>query len=212
MIIAIDGPAASGKSTLAKRIAAALGVPHLNTGLLYRAVARDVLNAGQPLTPGDGLAAARRLDMASLGDAALSDLHFAEAASVVAAFPEVRAALLGAQHEFIAQARRERGAVIEGRDIGTVVCPDAERKLFVTASLETRASRRFVEMQQKGVEANEAAICEDLRKRDERDASRASAPLAMAGDAYLLDTTKLDIEAAVNVALAYIHMAQARSS
>lgn len=205
MIIAIDGPAASGKSTIAKRVAAHLRMPHLNTGSLYRAVARDLLRSGGGLTD---VKAARQAALSlradTLGDAALEGGEYGEAASVVAAIPEVRQALLGMQRAYILAARRDSGAVIEGRDIGTVICPDAEAKLFITASLEVRARRRHLELKARGAAVEEDAILADLRKRDERDQSRSISPLRPSTDAYLLDTTKLDIEAAFKAAVDFI--------
>lgn len=205
MIIAIDGPAASGKSSLAHLIAQHFDLPHMNTGALYRAVARDVLRRGQ--SPGDADAAAsaaRNLDENSLRDAALSGHDLAEPASIVAAIPEVRQALLAFQRDYIAKARAARGAVIEGRDIGTVICPDADRKLFITASVEERARRRYLEMAAKGGNADAAVIMADLQQRDDRDRGRSAAPLTQAADAYLLDTTKLDIQSALQAAVDYI--------
>jgi cytidylate kinase len=210
MIIAIDGPAASGKGTLAQRIALRYGLPHLDTGMLYRAVARDVLARGQSLDdPAAGEAAARALDHATLTDKGLRGRNMSEAASIIAAHPAVRAALLDMQKAFAA---RPQGAVLEGRDIGTVVCPGADIKLFVTAELEERARRRYLELTQRGEDVTEEAVLEDLRKRDERDKSRAVSPLRMAPDAHLLDTTKLDIEAAFFAAVRLIDAAIGRAA
>ena len=209
MIIAIDGPAASGKGTLAQLLALRFGLPHLDTGMLYRAVARSVLDSGGRLDdPATAEAAARALDPLTLADKGLRGSHMSEAASVVAAHPAVRAALLDMQKEF---ARRPKGAVVEGRDIGTVVCPDAGIKLFVTAELEERARRRYRELLARGEDVTEAAVLDDLRKRDERDRSRAASPLRMAADAHLLDTTKLDIEAAFFAAVRLIDAAIGRA-
>lgn len=202
MIVAIDGPAASGKGTLAHRIAQHYGLPHLDTGMLYRAVARDVLRRGASLD--DAAAAemaARALDHTTLADCGLRSEAMGEAASVVAQFHAVRAALLEMQKTF---ARAARGAVLEGRDIGTVVCPDADIKLFITAEVEERARRRYRERAEQGEETSEAAVLADLRKRDERDRSRTVSPLRMAPDAHLLDTTKLDIETAFFAAVRLI--------
>lgn len=202
MIIAIDGPAASGKGTLAKRIADHLGFAHLDTGLLYRAVARDV--AARGLDPADEAAAAevaRNLDLDTLDDPLLRSPGFGEAASVVAKLPAVRAALLELQREF---ARRPPGAVLDGRDIGTVVCPDADVKIFVTASTEVRAERRYKERVTKGDDGPLEGVLADIRRRDERDAGREAAPMRPAADAFLLDTSNLDIEAAFEKALAVI--------
>ena len=202
MIIAIDGPAASGKGTLARRIAAHFGLPHLDTGLLYRAVARDVRRRGGSLEDAKlAAAAARELDPASLDDPSLRGPGLAEAASLVAKFPEVRAALLGVQRAF---AGREAGAVLDGRDIGTVVCPQAAVKLYVTASPEVRARRRQLEMAGRGEAVEYAHVLADIRRRDERDAGRNSAPMRAACDAILLDTSNLDIEAAFEMAVGAI--------
>jgi CMP/dCMP kinase len=202
MIIAIDGPAASGKGTLARRIAAHFSLPHLDTGLLYRAVARDVRQRGGSLEDAELAAtAARQLDPASLDDPTLRGPGLAEAASLVAKFPEVRAALLGVQRAFAA---REPGAVLDGRDIGTVVCPKAAVKLYVTAAPEVRARRRHLEMVGRGEAVEYARVLADIRRRDERDAGRDSAPMRPACDAILLDTSNLDIEAAFEMAVGAI--------
>ena len=202
MIIAIDGPAASGKGTLARRIAAHFDLPHLDTGLLYRAVARDVRQRGGSLEDAKLAAtAARQLDPASLDDPTLRGPGLAEAASLVAKFPEVRAALLGVQRAFAA---REPGAVLDGRDIGTVVCPQAAVKLYVTAAPEVRARRRHLELAGRGEAVEYAHVLADIRRRDERDAGRDSAPMRPACDAILLDTSNLDIEAAFEMAVGAI--------
>jgi CMP/dCMP kinase len=202
MIIAIDGPAASGKGTLAKQIAAHFGLPHLDTGLLYRAVARDVRRRGGGLDDaGLAAAAARELDPASLDDANLRGPGLAEAASLVAKFPQVRQALLGLQRAFAAQ---ESGAVLDGRDIGTVVCPEATVKLYVTATPEVRAQRRHLEMVGRGNAVTYQHVLADIRRRDERDAGRNSAPMRPACDAILLDTSNLDIETAFEMAVGAI--------
>jgi CMP/dCMP kinase len=202
MIIAIDGPAASGKGTLAKRVAAHFGYACLDTGLLYRAVARDLRAAKQPL---DDVAAAewaaRSLDPASLDDASLRHPGVGEAASVVAKIPEVRAALLAVQRDFAAQ---EPGAVLDGRDIGTVVCPDADVKLFIKAQVEIRARRRYEELKKRGEPITYERVLETIKARDARDSGRADAPMAIAPDALLLDTTNLDIEAAFDAAVGLI--------
>jgi cytidylate kinase len=205
MIIAVDGPAASGKGTLARRIADAYGLRHLDTGLIYRAVGRDVLARGASPEDADAaLDAALRLDPESLSDPALRAEQVGEAASIVSARPQVRAALLELQRRF---ARTPPGAVLDGRDIGTVVCPDADVKLFVTASLEARAVRRRAELAARGEAVALDLVREELRRRDERDASRASAPMRAAVDAVLLDTTDLDIEAAFEAAVRLIDRA-----
>ncbi len=199
MIIAIDGPAASGKGTLAKRLAAHYGLRHLDTGLLYRAVALALLDAG--CAPDDlpvAVAAAKALDPAQFDETALKSPAVGEAASVVSAIPQVRDALFAFQRDFAA---RPPGAVLDGRDIGTVICPDADVKIFVTASPEVRAARRAREYQAAGRPVDEAAVLADIRKRDERDTNRAAAPLKQAPDAYLLDTTDLDIDAAIRAAI-----------
>ena len=205
MIIAIDGPAASGKGTLGKRIAAHYSLIHLDTGKLYRAVARDTLAAGaSPADQAAGLAAAEALDLGTLGDPFLMDGRLGEAASIVASHPAVREALLAYQRAF---ARRKPGAVLDGRDIGTVICPEADVKLFVTATPEERARRRFLELKAAGMAIGEAEVLADIRRRDERDKNRAAAPLRQAEDAYLLDTTNLDIDAAFKAAIALIDAA-----
>jgi len=183
MIVAIDGPAASGKGTLGKRIAAYYGLAHLDTGKLYRAVARDVL-AGDKI-PSDAeaaLAAANALDLETLSDPRLLDGRLGEAASIVASHPEVRQALLAYQRAF---ARRAPGAVLDGRDIGSVICPDADVKLFVTATPEERARRRHLELQHAGNTITEAEVLADIKRRDARDSNRAAAPLVQPQDAVL---------------------------
>jgi cytidylate kinase len=202
MIIAIDGPAASGKGTLARRIAAHFGYRCLDTGLLYRAVARDVLARDGSLED-EALATrlARILDPATLDDPGLRLPGLGDAASVVAKFPAVRAALLDFQRNFAAQ---EPGAVLDGRDIGTVVCPDAPVKIFVTADLEVRAVRRFEELRRRGEPVTYERVLEVIRRRDERDAARADAPMKPAPDAILLDTSELDIDAAFETAVGLI--------
>ena len=205
MIIAIDGPAASGKGTLGKRIAAHYSLIHLDTGKLYRAVARDTLAAGaSPADQAAGLAAAEALDLGTLGDPFLMDGRLGEAASIVASHAAVRNALLAYQRAF---ARRKPGVVLDGRDIGTVICPEADVKLFVTATPEERARRRFLELKAAGMAIGEAEVLADIRRRDERDKHRAAAPLRQAEDAYLLDTTNLDIDAAFKAAIALIDAA-----
>ena len=205
MIIAIDGPAASGKGTLAKRIAVHYGLRHLDTGALYRAVARDTLAHGGDLTDASAAAtAASRLDVTTLGDPALRSPGLGEAASIVARHADVRAVLLRYQRNF---ARGEPGAVIDGRDIGTVICPDADVKLFVTATPEERARRRFLELTQSGTRVEESAVLADIKARDERDRTRGASPLRQAEDAALLDTTNLAIDAAFRAAIDLIEAA-----
>jgi cytidylate kinase len=203
MIIAIDGPAASGKGTLGKRLADHYGFAHLDTGLLYRAVARALLDQGLPLT--DEAAATRTalaLDVTSLeDDSRLRGAEMGEAASVVSAFQPVRDALLASQRAF---SDRPPGAVLDGRDIGTVVCPDADVKLFITAAPEERARRRHREIGSRGEDAAYETILADIRRRDERDTTRSTAPLRAAEDASTLDTTHLDADATFEAALRLI--------
>ena len=202
MIIAIDGPAASGKGTLGKRLAAHYGLRHLDTGLIYRAVAKSVLDAGRrPDDKAAAIAAAKALDPARFDEAVLKSHAVGEAASVVSAIPEVRAALLAFQREFAA---KPPGAVLDGRDIGTVICPDADVKIYVTATPEVRARRRAAEYQAQGRQIDEATVLADILKRDERDSQRAAAPLVQAADAHPLDTTNLNVEVAVAAAIAIV--------
>jgi cytidylate kinase len=202
MIIAIDGPAASGKGTLARRIAAHYNLAYLDTGALYRAVARDVRRSGGALDdPKTAAAAARILDAASLADPGLRDPGVGDAASVVAEIPEVRAALLEYQRDF---ARQEPGAVLDGRDIGTVVFPDADAKIFVVADVEVRAERRYRELKSRGEDVTAASVLDVIRRRDARDMEREAAPLKPAADALILDTSDLNIEQAFRAAIALI--------
>jgi cytidylate kinase len=189
--VAIDGPAAAGKGTIGRAIAARFGFAHLDTGLLYRAVGAKVLSGAAPED------AARALDPADLGLPGLRGQAVAEAASRVAAIPAVRAALLDFQRRF---ARRPGGAVLDGRDIGTVVCPEAEVKLFVTADAATRAERRWQELRAAGQEAALAEVRAEIEARDARDAARAAAPLRAAPDATVLDTSRLSVEEAIAAA------------
>ncbi|WP_127090697.1 (d)CMP kinase [Aquabacter cavernae] len=198
LVIAIDGPAASGKGTLARRIAQTLALPHLDTGLLYRAVGVRCLEDGLLDDEAASIAAARMLDLATLDPEALRGAEAGAAASVVAARPGVRAALFDLQRAFAA---RDGGAVLDGRDIGTVICPDAPVKLFVTAAPEVRAQRRFKELAARGSDQTLETVLADIRERDARDSGRASAPLVKAEDAVLLDTSKLDIEEAFAAAM-----------
>jgi cytidylate kinase len=193
--VAIDGPAAAGKGTIARAVAAEFGFAHLDTGLLYRAVGAMVLAGAEPVS------AARALDPARLEDADLRGQAVAEAASRVAVIPDVRAALVEFQRRF---ARREGGAVLDGRDIGTVICPDAEVKLYVTASAEARAERRWRELCERGQAAERDVVLEEVRARDARDAGRATAPLRAAEDAVVIDTSAMSIAAAVAAALAAV--------
>jgi len=207
MIIAIDGPAASGKGTLAKKLAAHYRLRHLDTGLLYRAVAKALLDAGQ--SPGNrarAVAAAEALDPASFEETALKNPAVGEAASLVSAIPEVRGALVAFQRNF---GRTPPGAVMDGRDIGTVIFPDADVKIFVTAAPEVRAERRTAELRAAGAAADAVSVLEDIRRRDERDTTRATAPLKVAPDAHLLDTTHLDIDAAFRAAVDIVEAVRA---
>ena len=200
MIIAIDGPAASGKGTIARRLAGHFNLPHLDTGLLYRATARVLLDNGASLEDAARAEeAARGLALTDFDEARLRGAHMGEAASVVGAIPQVRAALMEWQRRF---ASRPEGAVLDGRDIGTVICPDADVKLFVTASPETRAQRRALELRGRGENVNFADVLADIRRRDERDSGRSAAPLIAAPDSILLDTTEMDVETAVQAAIA----------
>lgn len=202
MIIAVDGPVAAGKGTLARRLAARFGYGYLDTGGIYRAVALRLLRAGASLDDSRAaVAAAGSLDEADLSDPALRDEATGDAASHIAAQPAVRAALLAFQRAFAADPPGGRaGAVLDGRDIGTVVCPTADVKLFVTASPEARAGRRHAELRARGVEVSYEAVLDDLRRRDARDSERGVSPLRPADDAHLLDTTNLSIEAAFRAA------------
>ncbi len=202
MIVAIDGPAASGKGTIARRLAAHYGLPHLDTGLLYRATARVLIDEGTRLDDVESaVAAARGLALTDFDEEKLRGREMGEAASVVGAMPDVRAALIDMQRRFT---QHPAGAVLDGRDIGTVIAPAADVKIFVTASPETRAQRRALELRGRGEPVVYADILADIRKRDERDAGRAAAPLKPAADAEILDTTDLDIEAAFAAALAIV--------
>ena len=200
-IIAIDGPAAAGKGTLARRLAAELGLPYLDTGLLYRATGRRVLDAGgDPADPVAAAAAARALRSEDTQRADLRGPVADAAAAAVAAIPEVRAALLDFQRSF----GRAHGAVLDGRDIGTVIFPEAPVKIFVTASLAERARRRFLELRAKGTPAPYDQVEANMRARDTQDAARVAAPLRAAEDAVTLDTTEMDAEAAFARALAVV--------
>ncbi|MGH6822528.1 MAG: (d)CMP kinase [Methylocella sp.] len=208
MIIAIDGPAASGKGTLARNLARHFGLPHLDTGLLYRATARALFDAGRALSDKEAaVAAARGLTLTGFDEISLRGREMAEAASIVAAIPEVRRALVELQRAF---ARSPGGAVLDGRDIGTVICPEACPKIFVTASAEVRAARRTLELRSQGEEADYAAVVDEIVRRDARDKNRATAPLMAANDAIVLDTTALDAAAAFQAALAIVMNAAPR--
>ena len=193
--VAIDGPAAAGKGTISKAVAAHFGFAHLDTGLLYRAVGAKVLNGA------DAIAAAEGLLPEDLNADNLRTPEVAQAASKVAVIAEVRSALVAFQQSF---ARRDGGAVLDGRDIGTVICPDAEVKLFVTASAEVRAERRYLELSAKGHSDTREEVLADVKARDERDMNRAEAPLKPANDSVLIDTSDLSIEDAVAQAVAEI--------
>jgi len=210
MIIAVDGPAAAGKGTLARALATHFGLHFLDTGSLYRMVALAVLNRNaDPYDPKAATAAAENLDPKSFDTEALRDEEVGKAASIVAAIPSVRVALLDLQRVFAA---RKPGAVLDGRDIGTVVCPDAEAKIFVTASPEERARRRTRELQQRGDNITYEAVLTDIRERDDRDSRRAYAPLVPAADAFVLDTSNLDIDAAIAAAIRHVDLAVAKRS
>ena len=207
MIIAIDGPAASGKGTLGKKLAAHYGLRHLDTGLLYRAVAKVLLDAGHaPSNSARAVAAAEALDPTGFDEAALKTPAVGEAASLVSAVPEVRGALLAFQRRF---GRTPPGAVLDGRDIGTVIFPDAQVKIFVTATAEVRAGRRTAELRAAGTMVKEADVLADIERRDQRDTTRATAPLKAAPDAHLLDTTHLDIDAAFRAAIDIVEAVRA---
>ena len=208
MIIAIDGPTASGKGTLAKRVAAHYGFHLLDTGLLYRAVARAVLDAGQSLQNENAATfVAQKLDFGSLNEARLRTREIGDAASIVSVYPGVRQALFEGQRLF---AQKKPGAVLDGRDISTVICPEAEAKLYVTAAPEIRAHRRWLELVKTDPSLSEESVLEDIRRRDERDSTRSNAPLKIAEDARLLDTSGMDIETASREALRLIETALSR--
>jgi cytidylate kinase len=208
MIIAIDGPAASGKGTLGKRLAHHYHFRHLDTGVIYRAVAKAVLDMGADLNDeAAAVAAAMELDPEKFGDPILKTQAIGDGASVVSAFPRVREVLVSFQRQFAAE---PPGAVLDGRDIGTVICPDADVKIFVVADPVVRARRRTLEARARGEPADEAAVLADILKRDERDQNRAAAPLRRADDAHVLDNSKLDIEAGVQAAIAIVEAVRGR--
>jgi len=207
MIIAIDGPAASGKGTLGKRLAAHYGLRHLDTGLIYRAVTKALLDASDRLDDVErAVAAAKGLDPGGFDEKMLKSHAIGEAASIVSALPEVRAALLAFQRDF---GRVPPGAVLDGRDIGTVIFPDADVKIYVDATPEVRARRRAAEIAGAGGAISEAEVLADIRRRDERDTRRAAAPLRAAPDAHLLDTSHLDIDAAFRAAIDIVEAVRA---
>src|SRR5262244_3642790 len=207
MIIAIDGPAASGKGTLGKQLAAHYGLRHLDTGLIYRAVAKALLDAGHsPANRARAVAAAEAIDPSRLDEPALKSQAVGEAASLVSAVPEVRKAVLAFQRDF---GRAPPGAVLDGRDIGTVIFPDADVKIYVDATPEVRARRRAAEIAGAGGTVSEAEVLADIRRRDERDTRRATAPLRAAPDAHLLDTSHLDIDAAFRAAIDIVEAVRA---
>ncbi len=204
LVIAIDGPSASGKGTLAKRLAAHFGLPHLDTGLLYRAVGWISAQTGRP--PAE---VAATLTAADLADPELRGDEAGQQGSKVAALAEVRANLLKFQKEFSSQGA---GAVLDGRDIGTVICPDAPVKIFVTANPEARAERRYQELRGQGADTIKPRVLAEMAERDRRDSERAAAPLKAAPDAWLLDTSNMDADAAFAAALAFIERKGFRSS
>jgi cytidylate kinase len=207
MIIAVDGPAASGKGTLGRRLAAHYGLRHLDTGLIYRAVAKAMLEGAHRLDDVEqAVGAAKALDPMAFDEAELKRHAVGEAASVISAIPQVRAVLLAFQRDF---GRTPPGAVLDGRDIGTVVFPDAEIKIFVTASSEIRARRRAAELERAGERIAYPDVLADIRRRDQRDSERAAAPLKPAPDAHLLDTTHLDIDAAFRAAIDIVEAVRA---
>lgn len=213
MIIAVDGPAASGKGTLARKLSKHFDLAYLDTGSLYRAVALSVLNTGADPTDGDAaLEAAQALNLSTIDETAIRTAKVSDAASIVAAMEPVRAAIRDLQREFARHPPgHKKGAILDGRDIGTVICPDADVKLYVEASLEERARRRFLELMgtqgDRASSLTQAAVRADLRTRDARDRNRTASPLKPAPDAHLLDTTKLSIEAAFEAACDIIDLA-----
>ena len=207
MIIAIDGPAASGKGTLGKRLAAHYHFRHLDTGVIYRAVAQALLETGADLADeARAVAAAMELDPEKFGNPILKTQAVGDAASMVSPIPRVREVLVSFQRQF---ASEPPGAVLDGRDIGTVICPDADVKIFVVADPVVRARRRTLEARARGEQADEAMVLADILKRDERDKNRATAPLKPASDAYLLDNSQLDIEGGVRAAIEIVEAVRA---
>ena len=208
MIIAVDGPAAAGKGTLARALARHYNFHFLDTGALYRMVGLGVLNSGgDPRDAAAAVKAAESLRPDKVKDEDLRTEAVGDAASIVAVNPQVRAALLGFQRAF---ARKEPGAVLDGRDVGTIVCPEAEAKIFVTASTEVRARRRFAELAERGQTPQFDTVLAEIKARDERDSTRAHAPLIPARDAYVLDSSDLSREAALARAIAYVETRKSR--
>jgi cytidylate kinase len=206
LVIAVDGPAASGKGTLAAKLAAHFNLPHLDTGALYRGTALAVLRAGMdPANAEEAAKLAAALDTTTLDDEALRTEEVGQTASVISAYPQVRTALLQLQRDFAAQAG---GAVLDGRDIGTVICPDAPVKFFVEASVEVRAKRRFLQLQARGETIDYEKVLADLAARDARDTQRATAPLLAAADAITLQTDAMNAEEVLAAALAHIQAMQ----
>lgn len=208
VVIAVDGPAASGKGTLARRLAAELGYAYLDTGLLYRAVGLVLIRQGQDPADADAAAAAAAdfdAATADFSDPALRDEETGKAAGIIAAHPAVRAALVDVQRRFAARPPGgESGAVLDGRDIGTVICPDADYKFFIEADIEERARRRVKELQDRGDTVIPARVLQEMKERDERDRTRAVAPLAPAADASVVNTTNLNADAAFALAMSFI--------
>ena len=206
MIVAVDGPAASGKGSIARAIAARFGLPHMDTGLLYRATALNLLETGGD--PESEFAAARATDISQIrfDDPELKSETVGGLASRISAYPLVREALLERQRRFATQAG---GAVLDGRDIGTVIAPDAEVKLFVTARTRIRAERRFAELKRAGLDVHLPDVLADIRARDERESARAAAPLVMADDAILLDTSDMNLEQAIGAAIGAVEARRA---
>lgn len=208
MIIAVDGPAASGKGTIARALARHFGLPHMDTGLLYRAAALNLLSTGGDLDSEFAAARACEISQIDFGDPELKSETVGGIASRISAYPLVRQALLERQKRFAAQTG---GAVLDGRDIGTVIAPEAKAKLFVTARPEIRAERRFAELRRNGLDVHLADVLADIRARDERDSGRDSAPLRMADDAALLDTSDMTVEAAIEAAIAAVETRRAEA-
>lgn len=200
--IAVDGPAASGKGTLARKIASSLGLSHLDTGKLYRAVGYKIINSGNSIDSKEfAISTAKAITLADTENSHLYDEGVGNAASIISAIPEVRAALLSFQKDFI---ERPEGAVLDGRDIGTVICPEADFKFFITADIKTRANRRFKQLQKEDENVIYNDILQDLQSRDERDRKRQVAPLKPAEDAICVDTTQMDSDEVLREVLSYI--------